>query len=837
MIRAKLKRELERRNAEKIRELETCREDFDALIQRKKYAEAIAKGTELMSMIIQLPACTDPKEITDITYNLAICCDNIGNFDEAIITLNACKNINDNMLSYKAEILIKQTKFKESRKIFKELLSRSKDKTIKEQSKLYFTMLEIFDSNSTQNHLLHEEIIQAVEKCLQEKKLHIEQNLVYMKLGQYLYEIGEKEKAYEYLLKAKEFGSSAADGQLAAYYFENGEHKISIEHLKKAVEKGGKENSNSIFFLAYLYDTGENLFIEKDTEKAIQLYEKAVEYNEPQALHNLALKKLTGEDTAIDLVKGKELLEKAIELGQEKSKLQQGFCYLKGLGFAQDIDKAKEIFSILYSNNPLLLEAGFQLSVIYYNQSTAAKNLEESENLIKETLKIMEKLILEDHPGAIINAANIYDSGHPGITRNVTKAIEYYEKAVSLGWHSYKRELARIYFEIGDVTRTKGFLSQYLQVEQSTADELEKVITQYFKTQEKKCFSINFSILNILNSSKTHPTRKFKETLSVVKDKVTNFDSVNISTLIFHMGKIIKSSQINRILLQTAIDIIDFLPFRIPSIIEKLSPIDCSNIMIGLSNMLLDPKEPCIELTIKNTFSKISEKIDSFSINQVSHIFHALAKLGIYSTNHEDKAKIIKKLMGKTKSNSLLLYDLALVHSSSNEVKFQQTILQHASEIKIPSNKDQLDDIEIYQYLMALNYFEKNDAIETLASNNFYDEVKDLFNQKKFKGTESLLQKKINNMIRDEFKLQTETEYQLEGRLAFMPVDIFLPGKRLAIQVDGPTHFFYRRDSKRLSPQEEFKRKLDGGEVVHLDYEQWSGDKEENNNLLKFLTK
>lgn len=82
--------------------------------------------------------------------------------------------------------------------------------------------------------------------------------------------------------------------------------KLAIENLKELEIIGGQENRNSIFYLAYLYDTGENPFIEKDAKKAIQLYEEAVKHDEPNALHNLALKKLTGEDTVFTRFSAKE---------------------------------------------------------------------------------------------------------------------------------------------------------------------------------------------------------------------------------------------------------------------------------------------------------------------------------------------------------------------------------------------------------------------------------------------------------------------------------------------------------------------------------------------------
>lgn len=68
--------------------------------------------------------------------------------------------------------------------------------------------------------MLHSEVekLKKQHKHLEENKLHIEKNLVYMKLGQYLNKIDEKRKAYEYLIKAKNLGLSAAYRELSVCY-------------------------------------------------------------------------------------------------------------------------------------------------------------------------------------------------------------------------------------------------------------------------------------------------------------------------------------------------------------------------------------------------------------------------------------------------------------------------------------------------------------------------------------------------------------------------------------------------------------------------------------------
>jgi tetratricopeptide (TPR) repeat protein len=74
--------------------------------------------------------------------------------------------------------------------------------------------------------------------------------------------------------------------------------------------------------------------VEKSTEKAVELYERAIELGDARAMVNLALWYENGEGVAKNFEKAVELYQRATDLGNASAMFNLGACYANGSGVA-----------------------------------------------------------------------------------------------------------------------------------------------------------------------------------------------------------------------------------------------------------------------------------------------------------------------------------------------------------------------------------------------------------------------------------------------------------------------------------------------------------------------
>ena len=156
------------------------------------------------------------------------------------------------------------------------------------------------------------------------------------------------------------------------------------------------EESDQLYLKAMLQE-----FNEKNYQKAIELYEKAIELGNSWAMNNLGVMYDKGEGVEQDYQKAKELYEKAIKLGNSQAMNNLGIMYDKGNGVNQDYQKAIELY---------------------------------------------KKAAELDNDWGTHNLANMYRLGN-GVNLDHQKAIELYEKAIILGNKTSLTHYKQIYDE------------------------------------------------------------------------------------------------------------------------------------------------------------------------------------------------------------------------------------------------------------------------------------------------------------------------------------------------------------------------------------------------------
>ncbi|MEP2727060.1 SEL1-like repeat protein, partial [Roseibium sp.] len=96
--------------------------------------------------------------------------------------------------------------------------------------------------------------------------------------------------------------------------------------------------------LASLYEKGRG--VEKDLEKARELYTKAAEAGNAKAMHNLAVLYAEGADGAPDFAKAGKWFESAANYGVKDSLFNLGILYARGLGVEKDLVASYKWFAI-----------------------------------------------------------------------------------------------------------------------------------------------------------------------------------------------------------------------------------------------------------------------------------------------------------------------------------------------------------------------------------------------------------------------------------------------------------------------------------------------------------
>lgn len=250
---------------------------------------------------------------------------------------------------------------------------------------------------------------------------------------------------------------------LAEIYRNQQNYQKAYELHMMAFEQGYAHSINAI---GIMYNNG--IYVQKDNNKAIELYLKAIEKDFPCAMHNLAHLYLydkeyqnyqqafkyasmsknryyksvhllgimyrDGKGTEQNSKKAFDLLSAAASWGISESMVAVGYMYYSGQHIYKNYDKAFEWFSKAADNGT---NAMHMMGIMYYHGQGTEQNY-------RKALEIFQKLADAGEKSSIRALGCMYANGH-GIERNYDKAIELIKTAMEMGHKTAFNDLCDLY--------------------------------------------------------------------------------------------------------------------------------------------------------------------------------------------------------------------------------------------------------------------------------------------------------------------------------------------------------------------------------------------------------
>ena len=210
----------------------------------------------------------------------------------------------------------------------------------------------------------------------------------------------------------------------------------AFQLFKKAADLGNVEALNN---LGYMYFRGEG--IPKDYKKACELYEQAAVNGSVLAANNLGSMYRDGNGVAQDYKKAFELYEQAAEQDYGWAIYNLGLMYSKGMGMRADYLKAVELYEKAADLGNV--DALNNLGYMYAQGQGVAKN-------IQKAIELYEKAAEQGCGLAMYNLGYLYFIGE-GVKTDYEKAVEFYEKAIECGLDERKTEVEKIKYKLGEM--------------------------------------------------------------------------------------------------------------------------------------------------------------------------------------------------------------------------------------------------------------------------------------------------------------------------------------------------------------------------------------------------
>lgn len=161
----------------------------------------------------------------------------------------------------------------------------------------------------------------------------------------------DKDAAIKMWAKGDSLGNGNCAGCLGAKYFDMNDYDNAYKMLCKAYEADADEWCTYILALCYELGWG----VQKDDRIAIQLFEEAAE-EEPDGYDRIGLIYSEQNNYAFAV----KYFQKAIDNGVTKGYTHLGFCYANGFGVVKDREKAKELLQVA-------IDQGDEEATTYYN--------------------------------------------------------------------------------------------------------------------------------------------------------------------------------------------------------------------------------------------------------------------------------------------------------------------------------------------------------------------------------------------------------------------------------------------------------------------------------------
>lgn len=195
---------------------------------------------------------------------------------------------------------------------------------------------------------------------------------------------------------------------------------VALKKINEMVDAGDAEAINE---LAYRYFYGEG--IEKNQEKAFELWANASLMGNIKATYNVALCFLNGEGTYKDEKQAFNILNRlANEKGHIKSIFYLGEIYHFGLGVDVDYEKAMFYYKETLKKDPHNLRAKYCIAYAYYAGTGVEKSYEQA-------YKMFYDLVHKDnYEEAAFHLGECYYLGR-SVQQDYQKAFEYFNRALN----------------------------------------------------------------------------------------------------------------------------------------------------------------------------------------------------------------------------------------------------------------------------------------------------------------------------------------------------------------------------------------------------------------------
>ena len=260
----------------------------------------------------------------DIINNIAEIYQNEDYIDEAIEWYKKSADFgNIEAMNALGALYFDEEDYDESLKWYKNSAALGSVKAINEISNIYFEMMD------------NEKGFKWLDKAIK-----LNDGTAMNTMGNICYDEENYEEAFDWYLKAANLKVPEAMNSIADMYF----HGIGIKQNDEECVKWLKEavkykNSDSAWKLGLFYKAG-NIVVEKNCEKAFELFEFSAKDNNPIGMRFLADMYLEGNSVNKNVEKAMEWYKKSADLNDSKSMYSIGNMYYYGIGIGKDYNVA-----------------------------------------------------------------------------------------------------------------------------------------------------------------------------------------------------------------------------------------------------------------------------------------------------------------------------------------------------------------------------------------------------------------------------------------------------------------------------------------------------------------
>ena len=238
-------------------------------------------------------------------------------------------------------------------------------------------------------------------------------------------------KAFELFKKASDLGYTTAHGWLAdCYYYGNGTKKDYQKALQLYLK--AKSNGHNEAQIGWIYRDG--LGTSVDINKAIEHFQKGVDFGNARSMNNLGALYYNGEGVQKDYNKAFELFKKASDLGYTTAHGWLADCYYYGYGTKKDYQKALQLYLKAKSSSHNENQIGY---IYEYGLGTPID--------INKAIEHYQKGVDFGDAPSMNNLGALYYKGK-GVQKDYNKAFELFKKASDLENKTAHAWLAECYY-------------------------------------------------------------------------------------------------------------------------------------------------------------------------------------------------------------------------------------------------------------------------------------------------------------------------------------------------------------------------------------------------------